>query len=118
MKMLAPRLRHRVDIQEYTQTQDSETGAVIEVWASILTSNDAPIPAEIVPMSGREFVASAAVQAGVNTRITIRYLSSVQPSMRIINGSDIYNIKAILPDPTLRRYMTLMCEKGVEVYES
>jgi hypothetical protein len=24
-----------------------------------------------------------------------------------------YNIKAVLPDPTLRRYLTLMCESGV-----
>lgn len=113
MKMLAPRLRHRVDIQDFTSVQDSETGAVTDAWVSLLSSEDQPIPAEIYPLSGREFVAAQAVQAGVTTKITIRYRSDVAARMRVVHGSDVYNIKAVLPDPTLRRHLTLMCEVGV-----
>lgn len=106
--MLAPKLRHRVTLSSLTQTRD-EWGGVIESWQPLVSG----LPAEIVPLSGREFVAAQAVQAGVTTRITIRYRGGVLPSMRVEHGSDIYNIKSALPDPTLRRHLTLMCETGV-----
>jgi SPP1 family predicted phage head-tail adaptor len=109
MKMLAPRLRHRVDIQNFTSVQDSNTGAVTDTWADVYEN----IAAEVMPMSGREFVASQSIQAGVTTKIVIRYVAGIEPRMRVVHGSDIYNIKAVLPDPTLRRHLTLMCEAGV-----
>lgn len=113
MKMIAPRLRHRVDVQEFSTTQDSETGAVVEAWTSILSSNDELIAAEISPLSGKEFVAAQSIQASINTRITIRWMDNVVPTMRVVHDGVIYNIRAVLPDPTLRRHITLMCESGV-----
>lgn len=109
MKMIAPRLRHRVDIQNFASVQDSNTGAVTDTWTDVFES----IAAEIMPMSGREFVAAQSIQAGVNTKITIRYVDGVQPRMRVVHGSNIYNIRAVLPDPTLKRHLTLMAEVGV-----
>lgn len=106
--MLAARLRHRVTLQAITTTRDSD-GAVIETWEDVAAS----LPAEIVPLSGREFVAAQAVQAGVTTRITIRERADVAAKMRIMHGGLAYNIRAVLPDPTLRRHITLMCETGV-----
>jgi SPP1 family predicted phage head-tail adaptor len=113
MKMLAPRLRHRIDVQEFTTTQDSETGAVVEEWVSILDSNEELMPAEIMPMSGKEYVAAASIQANVNTKITVRWRSDIQPAMRVVHDGTIYNVRAVLPDPTLRRHITLMCSSGV-----
>lgn len=110
--MRAGRLRHRVDIEVFEITLDSN-GVQVEEWNSILTSNDPLLPAEIVALSGREFIAAQAVQAGVTTRITIRWREGVKPAMRVNHDGDIYNIKAVLPDPTLRRHLTLMCETGV-----
>lgn len=112
MNSLAFRLRHRVDIEEFSTSMDSETGAVTEAWASILADGSPLIPAEIYPMSGREFVAAQSVQAGVTTKIVIRHIAGVLPSMRVIHGSKKYNIRAVLPDPTLARHITLMCEDG------
>lgn len=109
MKMIAPRLRHRVDIQNFASVQDSNTGAVTDTWTDLFED----VPAEIMPMSGREFVAAQSIQTGVNTKIVIRWVDGVEPRMRIKHGSTIYNIKAVLPDPTLRRHLTLMCEAGV-----
>jgi len=110
MKMTAPRLRHRVDIKNFTTTQDSNTGAVSDSWVDV----DTDIPAEIYPLSGREFIAAQSIQAGVTTKITIRWQAGIEPRMRVHHGSDIYNIKSVLPDPTLKRHLTLMCEVGVE----
>lgn len=100
-------LRHRIAIETRAISRDS-LGGVVEEWTPVAT-----VWAEIVPLSGREFVAAQAAQAGVTTRITIRYRDGVTPSMRILHDGVTYSIKAVLPDPTLRRHITLMCEQGV-----
>lgn len=105
--MLAPRLRHRVDIEQYAETRD-EFGGVVHTWGT----HAADVPAEIVPLSGREFVAAQAMQNSVTTRITVRYDPSINPKMRIKHDGTIYNIRAVLPDPSLRRWLTLMCDTG------
>lgn len=106
--MLAARLRHRVTLQQIVQTRDSD-GAVIEDWDDLIVG----LPAEVWPQSGREFVAAQAVQAGVTTRITIRATAAVKAKMRILHEGAAYNIKAVLPDPTFARHLTLVCETGV-----
>lgn len=114
IKDLGSRLRHRVDIEELTSDNSATNGAVVETWATVRTSDEPDLfPAEIVPLSGREYIAAASVQAGVNTRITIRRRDGLKASMRVVHGSDYYDIRAILPDPTLRHHLTLMCESGV-----
>ena len=106
--MLAQRLRHRVTIEKVTETRDAD-GGVVTAWAALHSA----VPAEIVPVSGREFVAAQAAQAGITARMTIRYMAGITPKMRVVHGADIYNIEAVLPDPTLRRHLTLMVSTGV-----
>jgi SPP1 family predicted phage head-tail adaptor len=110
--MLAPKLRHRIDIQEFTETMDSD-GARDQVWATVHDQ----LPAEIVPVSGlgytRALVAADQNQEPVTVRITVRYRTNITELMRVVHGSDVYNIKAVLPDPSLRRWLTLMCQKGL-----
>lgn len=103
------RLRHRGDIERPATVQDPVTLALRDTWATFATG----VPAEVVPLSGREFIAAQAEQAGVTTRITIRYLVGVLPEMRFRHLGVAYNIKAVLPDPTFRKHLTLMCEAGV-----
>lgn len=111
--MLTQRLRHRVDIQEFSVSEDSNGESITESWESIRADAEPLIAAEVMPLSGREFVAAQAIQAGVTTRITIRYRASMRPTMRVLHEGSIYNIKAVLPDPKLRKHLTLMCESGV-----
>lgn len=107
--MLSAKLRHRVNIEALTIIQDGY-GGPNEIWTAIATG----IPAEIVPLSGREYIASGSLQAAIDTRITLRFVPGILPAMRIVNGDLKYNIKTILPDPTLRRHLTLMCESFIE----
>lgn len=113
MKPIAYKLRHRIDVQDYLSTLDEDTGLMTEGWTSIVPDGSPLIPAEIVPLSGREFVAAQAIQAGVTTRITVRWQDGITSSMRVLHDGLTYDIKAVLPDPTLRRHITLMCEQGV-----
>lgn len=110
--MLSQRLRHRIDIEALSITQDSTTGVVSEAWVSIRALGEPGIPAEIVALSGREFTAAAKENADVTTRITMRRRAGLLPSMRVVHEGQIYNIRAILPDPSLRTHITLMCSVG------
>lgn len=103
------KLRHRISIERPATVQDPVTLELRDTWATFATG----VPAEVVPLSGREFVAAQAEQAGVTTRITIRHLAGVLPEMRIRHLGVVHNIRAVLPDPTFRKHLTLMCEAGV-----
>ena len=105
--MQAGRLRHRVAIERPVSTRD-DFGGVIESWQTVAT-----VWAEIHPLSGREFLAAQSTQSGVTTRITIRHLPGVTAAMRVNHDGALYNIRAVLPDPTLARHIALMCETGI-----
>jgi SPP1 family predicted phage head-tail adaptor len=72
------------------------------------------VPAEIAPLSGREFIAAAATQSKVTARITIRHRPGIAPSMRVVHRDTTYNVEAVLPDARSGiRHMTLLCSYGV-----
>ena len=105
MSLDAGRLRHRVTIEANLQAQDATTGALIDSWQAIAT-----VWAEIAPLSVRDFVASAASNSEVNTRITIRYMAGITPDMRIMHGSKAYYISGLLPDPESgTEYISVAC---------
>ena len=106
--MLSQRLRHRIVIARQLLLDDGEA-TDDTVWLPIVDSE----PAEVVPLSGREYVAAAATQAQVDTRITIRRRADLKPHDRVEHEGNFYDIRAILPDSSLRRHMTLMCQSGV-----
>lgn len=107
--MIAYKLRHRVEIQALSHNIDANTGARGDVWTTFVANE----PASIAPLSGREFVAAQAVQAGMSTRITIRKRDGILPSMRVVHNQTIYNVLAVLPDVSLERHLTLLCDSGV-----
>lgn len=102
--MLAPRLRHRVTFQTESQTQQSTTGAVSVAWIDYLVDE----PAEFVPLSGREFLQAQTTQVEVSARVTVRYREDLTPEMRIVFDGLAYQIQAILPDASARRWLTIM----------
>lgn len=73
----------------------------------------AGVPASVIPLSGREFVSAGELQGEVQARVTIRWMDGVLDTMRILFDDDVYAIKAVLPDPTARRHITLMVSEGV-----
>lgn len=107
--MRAGSLRHRVDLQCFANTVHPSTGDRSRVWTTVVEG----LPAAIEPLSGREFLAAAASQSQVTSRITIRYRPGVTAAHRLKQGDVIYNIEAVLPDnKTGREHLTLMCSQG------
>ena len=84
----AGRLRQRIAIQQKVQTRDPETGAVIETWQTIAGLES--VPAEIAPLSTREFLSAQAIQSEVRGRIRIRYRTGLDASMRALHRGLAY----------------------------
>jgi len=90
----AGKLRHRIAIERKVETRDATTGEFTYTWANVCCN----VPAAIEPLSAREFIASQTPNSEVVARITIRFKSGLDASMRIRRGTTIYNIAGILPD--------------------
>lgn len=105
-------LRHRIEIQEPVEVQDSDTGDVTFDWDT--ADGCESVPASIEPLSAREFIASAATQSKVVARIMIRYRSGITAKMRCLHRGKIYNIEGVLADPDSGlEWLTLPVSEGV-----
>ena len=101
--MQAGKLNSRVTIQSLGVTQDA-TGEVIEGWSTFAT-----VWADVRDVSGREFLAAQSTQNVIQTKILIRYLDGVIPSMRVVDGADTYNIETALRQGKVG--LLLMCSR-------
>ena len=103
-------LRHRVDIQTRTDTQDATTGEVTPSWATTYEG----VAAKIEPLSVNAFLQSKAEQSEIVARITLRYRSGLTANMRILHNGVIYNPAGFLPDKESgREYFTVPVSLGV-----
>jgi len=108
------RLRHRVTI-ERVETADDSDGVRTETWTPIW----APLPAEIMPISGGELIAAAATASKVDTRIRMRYRADIVAlETRARHRDTIYTIEAVIPDPKSGvHWITLQCVSGADASE-
>lgn len=104
--MRAGKLNKRVTIQTPATGQD-ETGEPLTGWTNFVTEGDGKVWASITDVTGREFLAASADQSEVQTKIGIRYLAGVLPSMRVLHGPVAYDIKSVLGQDN--RSLLLMC---------
>ena len=109
MSILGPRLRQRITLEQPVQVRDAVSGAYVTTWTAFASDE----PAEVVPLSGKEFLQSQSLQAQVDTRATIRWRPGVTAQMRALHDGSIYAITAVLPDPSARRWLTLLLSRGV-----
>lgn len=103
--MRAGQLNRRITLQAPVTGQD-EYGQPLTGWTDVAT-----VWASITDMTGREYIAAAAVQASVQTRITIRYRAGIVAAMRVLHGADVYNVEAVLERDG--QALNLMCVRGV-----
>lgn len=100
-------LRHRVTIQQATETQASD-GSVVRTWATYHTGQ-----AEIVPLNGSESYVAQGLSAGIVHRITMRYRSGVVPKMRVIWGDRVFEIITARNIDERGRWLVMNCEESV-----
>jgi len=106
--MRAGRLRHRLELQQSTETRDAYGGAIL-TWATTTT-----VSGGIEPLSGREYFSQAQTQAEARVRIVIRYYSGIDETWRVVSGGKTYVIESVVNHDERDRMITLMCLEGVK----
>lgn len=119
MALAAGRLRHRVRIDRRVESRDA-FGGVVVTWEPITGSaSTSTVWAAIEPLSVREFMAAAAQESQITTRITIRARAGLNAALRlvhVVDGADgpIYNPAGFLPDKDSGlEYVTAPCSEGI-----
>lgn len=109
----AGRLRHRVSIQarQGTGTQDAygQTTNTTDPWVTVATRW-----ADVRPLEGTEkFVATQSVQVSpeVFFRVTMRYYAGLTPQHRLLFGSRVLEIEAVLNVDERNHRMDLACRE-------
>lgn len=105
---LAARLNKRITLQQRSIVKDA-AGQEINDWSNVDAYGDGKCWAEIKDISGKEFVSGTAEQSPVTTRITIRYRPSLSSALRVLYGSDVYDVLAVLGQDG--RTLQLMCTR-------
>lgn len=108
MGSLSQRLNRRVTLQVQATGQDG-TGEQLAGWTNFVTTGDGKIWAEVLDITGREFISAGAEENSVQTKITIRYRQGILPTMRLLYGPRTYKIEAVLGED--RSTIVLMCSK-------
>ena len=104
--MQAGTLRDRITIQHHTQAKD-QWGTLVpgsEAWADV-----AKVWADVKHKSGLGTIKADAEVSIVRASIRIRRRAGLDAGMRVLFGSAVYNIEAVLPGPT-REYVDLVCK--------
>ena len=101
------KLRHRIEIQNYTTTDD-DFGQPIKTWMARDT-----VWAWIRPMSGNEQLTAKQVTAEITHKVTIRYHATITVTDRIKFGSRYFDINFIGNFDERNVFMELMCKETV-----
>lgn len=116
MSLSAGKLQHRVRFERLVAEVDSD-GEQVQLEDGTLVSNWTLVVerwAAVEPISAREFIQSAATQALVVARVTLRYTDLIDASCRMVFRGKVYNIEGTLPDKASGlEYMTLPVSMGV-----
>lgn len=98
------KLNERIAIQSLSSAQSS-SGAQVQTWTTIINTR-----ANLKNQSGRQVLESDSDVSLVKVIFRIRRRPGVTDSMRIVNRSLIYDIKACVPTDK-RDFIDLHCEK-------
>ncbi|MGF6976359.1 SPP1 family predicted phage head-tail adaptor [Paraburkholderia sp. JPY465] len=100
------KLNRRVSLQQPTEVRD-ELGQPMPGWSEL-----ARPWAYVRYLNGKEYATSGTEVSGATASVRIRYRQDVTASMRIVHGSTILNVLAVLPDEGDREYIDLACNTG------
>ena len=83
-------MRYRITLQRQPDSYD-EYGNLADEWEDVCT-----VWADIVPVSGREYLAAEQSMAETQFKIYMRYRDDVNSKQRAICGSHVYELLAVL----------------------
>jgi len=106
--MKAGQLKHRIVIEQQTQTKNA-IDEIILTWSTFCT-----VWAAIEPATGQSYYAANQLESKVDGRVRIRYRADLEPTMRIKFGDRILNIISIVHPQENHRELHLMYSEGLD----
>jgi SPP1 family predicted phage head-tail adaptor len=105
----AGKLRERVTIKHKVVTGKDAKGADLFTW-EVLVDN---LPAEVEPLTGREFFAADQAQSSVDLRVRVRFREDITNAMQLVWNGQPHDIDSVLRPKANRAFLELMCMSGV-----
>lgn len=105
MTLDAGSLNRRITVQKKGAGEDEWGTPLPNVWIDVCRPW-----ASIKNLSGLGAIKADAEASVVKTSIRIRYRTDITAGMRVLHGSTVYDIKAVLPDAAGREFIDLVCE--------
>jgi SPP1 family predicted phage head-tail adaptor len=98
-------LRHRVQIQKYTETQDNQSGTV-KTWTTLMT-----VFAEVKSVTGYVTFNSQQIEEKITHTIRIRWQSGITSENWLLMNSRRFRIRNVQNLFEKNRFLILMCEE-------
>ena len=105
--MYAGKLRHRLTVQTVTGAQD-RYGEPSDTWADTRV-----VWAQVTPLTGDELIVARQVTPEVTHDIRMRYGVTVTPANRLLWGTRVFGILAVLNIEERNRELQLLCKELV-----
>ena len=102
----AGELRQRITFQQPVKAEDGYGGHVV-TWANLVS-----VWARVEPISGREYFEAHKIQAEVTHRVKVRWLVTVNKSMRILYGERVLEIESIIDIDERRKFLEIFCRES------
>ena len=96
--MRAGKLRHRITIQQASETRDSH-GGVTRTWIT-----QANRWGQVMPLRGQEMLMAQQMDSRITHRIKLRYYFKADATFRILHKGRVLNIVSVL-NPSERNIM-------------
>lgn len=98
-------MRHRITVQQLTETYDAETGQPTRVWTNFATN----VPACFQDIFGNENTRGGQIESQNTARFIVRYIAGYKPTMRIYFNGVFHNITDVRQVQGNTRYLELYC---------
>ncbi len=106
--MRAGKLKHRVQIERYTEARDTTTGELDESWNVVDT-----VWANVRPLLGRERFQAQQVKADITDEVSIRYYPGITSKDRIRHNDRLLLIEAVFNVAEETRETRILCREQV-----
>ena len=102
------RFRHKIDIQQELTTQNTH-GEATQTWVNFVSG----VYCSIEPIRGKEFFASDIVNAEVDHRIRMRYMTGIHPKQRVVYCNRVFDIISAINVQERNKDMELMVKEVI-----
>lgn len=99
------RYRHPITFQQRTKTTN-EYGELLNEWSDFTTSR-----ASINPISGKLLISAEAVKSEITHQVHCRYLPNITNGMRIMFGTRVFDIVAVINFQEMNKELQIMCKE-------